>query len=91
VHVSGPYGGDESVGWLSDPTHRTRIIETTFAWLDPRTPLYAEHLALARPIPRPWHVLAQARVPGTLGTVSYNCTLQAQTLSNGNGHKGGKR
>ena len=81
AYFSGPYGGDESVGWLSDPAHRTRVVEATFAWLDPRTPLYAEHDQLARPRPRPWHVLALARVPGTLGTISYNCTLQAQGLA----------
>lgn len=90
VYASGPYGGDESVGWLSDPTHRTRIVEATFAWLDPRTPLYAEHAALKRAQPRPWHVLAQARVPGTLGTISYNCTLQAQAVAkNGKGRQHG--
>lgn len=83
VYLSGPYGGDESIGWLSDPEHRTRIVEATFAWLDPRTPIYALHETLGRSTPKPWHVIAQARVPGTLGTISYNCTLQAQP----NGHR----
>ena len=77
VYLSGPHGGEESIGWLSDPQHRTRIVEGTFAWLDPRTPIYAQHGALQRPAPRPWHMLAQARVPGTLGTISYNVTLLA--------------
>jgi hypothetical protein len=76
VYVSGPYGGDESHGWLSDPTHRTRVMEQSFAWLDPRTPLYALHPNLARKTPKPWWPLTLARVPGTEGTISYNCTLQ---------------
>lgn len=75
-YVSGPYGGDESHGWLSDPTHRTRVLEQTFAWLDPRTPIYAEHKNLGRKFPLPWHPLSLARVPGTYGTISYNCMLQ---------------
>jgi hypothetical protein len=76
VYVSGPYGGDDSLGWLSDPTHRTRILEQSFAWLDPRTPLYAVHPSVGRKIPKPWWPLQLARVPGTEGTISYNCMLQ---------------
>jgi hypothetical protein len=76
VYVSGPYGGDESFGWLSDPTHRTRVMEQSFAWLDPRTPLYALHPNVGRKTPKPWWPLTLARVPGTEGTISYNCTLQ---------------
>lgn len=76
VYVSGPYGGDESQGWLSDPTHRTRVTETTFAWLDPRMPLYALHKDVGRPTPRPWWPLTTARVPGTQGSISYNVCLR---------------
>jgi len=75
-HVSGPYGGDESHGWLSDPAHKTRIIETSFAWLDPRTPLYTLHEGVGRQTPKPWHPLGIARVPGTQSSISYNATLQ---------------
>jgi len=75
-YVSGPYGGDESHGWLSDPTHRTRVLEQSFAWLDPRTPIYAEHKNLGRRFPKPWHPLSLARVPGTYGTISINVMLQ---------------
>lgn len=78
VYCSGPYGGDESQGWLSDPTHRTRVIEQSFAWLDPRLPFYAEHHTIGRLQPRPWFPLTIARVPGSHGTVSYNVTLQSQ-------------
>lgn len=76
VYVSGPYGGDDSFGWLTDPTHKTRILEQTFAWLDPRTPLYKENEKVGRKIPKPWHPLALARVPGTEGSISYNCVLR---------------
>jgi hypothetical protein len=76
VYVSGPYGGDESCGWISDPMHRTRVIEQSFAWLDPRTPFYEVHDNLGRPRPKPWHPLALSRVPGAHGTLSYNVTLQ---------------
>lgn len=76
VYGSGPYGGDESQGWLSDPTHKTRVLEQSFAWLDPRTPLYGEHPKVGRKIPKPWWPLQLARVPGTEGTISYNCMLQ---------------
>lgn len=75
VHVSGPYGGDESHGWISDPTHLTRVIEQSFAWLDPRTPMYSLHGNLGRPTPKPWFPAATARVPGTEGSISYNVTL----------------
>lgn len=75
--VSGPYGGDESHGWLSDPTHRTRVIEQSFAWLDPNTPFYEMHATVGRPQPRPWTAVTMARVPGTHGTHSYNVQLQA--------------
>jgi hypothetical protein len=87
VYVSGPYGGDESVGWLSDPQHRTRWMEGSFAWLDDRTPLYGLHHTVGRRPPKPWHMLTAARVPGTLGTVSYNVTLQAAA----NGGRGSSR
>lgn len=78
VYVSGPYGGDESLGWLSDPTHKTRVVEQSFAWLDPRVPVYHEHHSLGRRPPKPWHPLTIARVPGTHGTISYNVALQSQ-------------
>jgi hypothetical protein len=80
-YVSGPYGGDESQGWLSDPTHLTRVVEQSFAWLDPRTPFYGLHESLGRPAPAPWWPLAIARVPGAHGTVSYNVTLQTQAAA----------
>lgn len=80
VYVSGPYGGDESHGWLSDPSHRTRVIEQSFAWLDPRTPFYELHKTVGRKDPKPWHPLTLARVPGTHGTVSYNCCLSSQPV-----------
>ena len=76
VYVTGPYGGDESQGWLSDPCHRTRVLEISFAWLDPRTPMYAIHKDVGRPTPRPWHPVGMARTPGTQGSISYNVTLQ---------------
>lgn len=76
AYISGPYGGDESHGWLSDPTHRSRIIETTFAWLDPRTPLYDLHKDVGRSQPLPFWTLQTARVPGTQGTISYNVMIQ---------------
>jgi hypothetical protein len=75
VYVSGPYGGDESFGWLSDPQHKTRVIEQSFAWLDPRMPFYALHKELGRPTPKPWHPLTLHRIPGAYNTVSYNVTL----------------
>lgn len=77
AYVSGPYGGDDSAGWLSDPTHRTRIVEATFAWLDPAAPPYGLHADAARPTPRPWKTILMARVPGTIGTISYNGVIQA--------------
>lgn len=80
VYVSGPYGGDDSLGWLSDPTHKTRVMEQSFAWLDPRTPLYAAHASVGRRTPKPWWPLQLARVPGTEGTISYNCMLQKQAI-----------
>jgi SAM-dependent methyltransferase len=89
VFASGPYGGDESQGWLSDPTHRTRIIEQSFSWFDPRMPFYALHPSIGRPTPKPWHVLQARRAPGTHGTVSYEVILSAQVsaATNGNGHR----
>ena len=81
AYLSGPFGGEESVGWLSEPQHRTRIIQETFAWLDDRSPVYQEfHASLGRAQPKPWRMVTWARVPGTLNTVSYNATLQAQPL-----------
>lgn len=88
VYLSGPYGGDESAGWLSDPAHKTRVIETSFAWLDPRTPVYELHGTLGRVTPKPFHMVHQARVPGLMGTVSYNITLQAVSA---NGTKSPRR
>ena len=79
VYASGPYGGDESAGWLSDPQHRTRIVEQSFAWLDPRTPIYGLHAGVGRKQPKPWHPLTVARVPGEHGTLSYNVTLRKPT------------
>ena len=76
VYASGPYGGDESAGWLSDPTHRTRVVEQSFVWMDPRTPFYEANADVGRPLPKPWFVVADARVPATHGTYSYNVTLQ---------------
>lgn len=78
VYCSGPYGGDESQGWISDPSHRTRVVEGTFAWLDPRFPFYAQHADCGRQPPKPWHVLQATRVPGTHGTMSYNVVLQTR-------------
>ena len=85
AYVSGPYGGDESFGWLSDPQHQTRVIEQSFAWLDPRLEFYQLHKNLGRPQPRPWWPMALSRIPGPNSTVGYNVTLQAQPV-NGNGH-----
>jgi hypothetical protein len=87
VYVSGPYGGDESHGWLSDPQHQTRVIEQSFAWLDPRLPFYELHPSLGRALPRPWYGVSLARVPAPNSTVSYNVMLQAQPM---NGHGGAK-
>lgn len=78
VYVSGPYGGDESEGWLTDPDHCIRVVEQTFAWLDPRTPLYDLHAARGRKRPKPWHPISINRVPGMNGTISYNAVLQSK-------------
>jgi hypothetical protein len=83
VYVSGPYGGDESQGWISDPTHRTRVTEQTFAWLDPRLPFFSMHKELGRKTPKPWHTVTVARVPGAHGTISINCCLKSATSTNG--------
>jgi hypothetical protein len=80
VYVSGPYGGDESLGWLSDPTHKTRVVEQSFAWLDPRLPFFSQHETVGRKPPKPWHPLTLARVPGTHGTTSYNVCLRSQPV-----------
>ncbi len=80
VYISGPYGGEESHGWLSDPQHLTRIMESSFSWLDPRLPFYVDHQARGRRAPRPWHALSISRVPGTHGTISYNAMLEAQPI-----------
>lgn len=90
VYASGPYGGDDSHGWLSDPTHRLRVVDATFAWLDPRLPFRNLHASLGRPTPKPWHVLQARRAPGTHGTVSYEVILQAMSDENRasrNGHR----
>ena len=77
VSISGPYGGDYSAGWLSDPAHKTRVIEQSFAWLDPRLPFYALHTSLGRPTPKPWHPIQLMRGPGPNSTISYNVQLQS--------------
>lgn len=84
AYISGPYGGDDSQGWVSDPQHRTRLVEASFAWLDPRTPLYGLHGDVGRQTPKPWWPLTLARVPGTQGSISLNATLQKRPL-NGKG------
>lgn len=76
VYLRGPYGGDESHGWLSDPTHQTRVTEASFLWLDPRGPIYTLHPEVGRPIPKPWHPLLIERVPGSQGSLSYQATLR---------------
>ena len=81
VYFSGPYGGDESAGWVSDPSHRVRVTETTFAWLDPRLPFFSQHGDVGRPQPKPWHVLQASRWPGTHGTTTYNVVLSAQVVA----------
>ena len=75
VYVSGPYGGDGSHGWISDPEHRTRVVEQSFVWLDPRMPFYALHPSVGRAVPKPWHPISLTRVPGPNATVSYNVML----------------
>jgi Methyltransferase domain len=87
VYCSGPWGGDESQGWLSDPTHQTRVVDQSFAWLDPRLPFYALHPTLGRPVPKPFHLLVSHRVPGENGTVSYNVTLRSVAPTNGKNGK----
>ena len=81
VYVSGPYGGDESQGWLSDPSHKVRVVEQTFAWLDPRLPFYQQNADVGRDLPKPWHVVQATRVPGTHGTVGYNVIMSPQAMS----------
>lgn len=81
VHMSGPYGGDDSVGWIADPAHRTRIVESTFSWLDESTPIYKDgHASVGRPRPRPWRLAGFTRVPNTPGTYGYNATILAVPL-----------
>jgi hypothetical protein len=77
VYISGPYGGDQSEGWISDPEHKTRVVEQSFAWLDPRLPFYATHPEVGRPFPAPWHPIQLMRVPGENGTVGYNVMMQS--------------
>lgn len=83
VFVSGPYGGDGSHGWLSDPTHQTRVVEQSFAWLDPRLPFHAIAPTLGRALPKPWHTIQVTRIPGPNSTFGYNVHLVAQPV---NGH-----
>lgn len=78
VYLSGPFGGDDSQGWLADPTHRIRVVEETFAWLDPMTPLYGLHKECGRQQPMPWRVLSRARVPVPYYSISYNVTLETR-------------
>lgn len=79
AYFSGPYGGDESFGWITDPSHVTRVVEETFHWFDPATPFYELHQKhLSRKTPAPWKIMTSARVPGPNGTVSYNVTMQAK-------------
>ncbi len=80
VYITGPYGGDESHGWLSDPTHLTRVLEQSFLWLDPRTPVFAQHASVGRQPPKPWWTMQLARVPGTESTISYNVMLQRRPI-----------
>ena len=80
VYISGPYGGDESCGWLADPMHKIRVIEQSFAWLDPRSPFYELHDSIGRKRPKPWYPLTLARVPGTYGTYGYNVTMRKPSL-----------
>lgn len=82
AYFSGPYGGDLSQGWLSEPAHRVRVVESSFSWLDPRMPFYAVNLDRGRPLPKPWYTMAVKRVPGIPGTrtTSYNCVMQARPV-----------
>lgn len=77
VYFSGPYGGDESAGWVSDPSHRVRVVEQTFAWLDPRLPFFSQHADMGRAQPKPWHVLQATRAPGTHGTTTYQVVMRS--------------
>ena len=78
VYFSGPYGGDDSQGWVADPTHVTRVVLESFHWLLPSTPFYELHEKnFSRTPPKPWRMLGAARVPAPFGTVSYNVQLQA--------------
>jgi hypothetical protein len=78
VYFSGPYGGDDSQGWVSDPTHTTRVVLETFHWFDPATPFYEVHQKqMGRKTPKPWKILTAARVPAPFGTISYNVAMQA--------------
>lgn len=86
VYMSGPYGGDDSQGWVSEPSHKVRIVEQTVAHLDPRLPFFNHHADVGRPQPKPWHVLQATRVPGVNGTTSYNFILASQAIT-----KNGKR
>ena len=81
VYCSGPYGGDESWAWASDPLHRVRVIEQTFLWLDARTENWKTlHGTVGREQPKPWHVHLCNRVPAFNGSVGYNTTLQKVVL-----------
>ncbi len=82
LYVKGPYGGEDSMGWISDPTHQTRIVEATFSWLDPRTPLHPlQESERGRKPPMPWFVMGFWREPGTLGTVAYKAMLARGELN----------
>lgn len=73
VYLSGPYGGEENWGFLSDPRNRIRVIESTLETLDPRSPFYAADQA-----PNPWFCLTFTRVPAPHGQVGYNAILEPQ-------------
>jgi hypothetical protein len=89
VYLSGPYGGELGDGWLSDPSHRTRITERSFIWLDPRGPYWQNHADIGRQHPRPWQVLQATRAPGMNGTQTYNVVMKSLAV-NGHGRNGTK-
>jgi len=77
VYASGPFGGDDSIGWLAEPMHRTRVVELSFGWLDPMMPIYQEHQAIGRTPPKPWRVLTASRSAGSVG-LNYEAQLQTR-------------
>jgi len=78
VYVSGPFGGDDSIGWLAEATHKIRIVDLSFGYLDPMLPPYLEHAAAGRiPPPKPWRVLMSSRAAGSVG-LNYEAQLQTR-------------